>query len=132
EWRAVLPVVDCGDEAAMRLRLPRELEQLNEEHWTEALRATESISDDIVIGRVYAAACTRMDAPERIRCRVGETHVLESPTHVSVVHDERELAALRSEKVPVVLVVTATAAETLEERWGMSGEQMVATNVAYG
>jgi superfamily II DNA or RNA helicase len=132
EWRAALPVADCSEDAATRLTLPKTLEELDEEHWAEAMRGAEGLSDDILIGRLYVAASQHVEAPERVRCRVGDTHVLESPTLVTVVHDERELSALQAERIPTILVPTRADADTLRERWGLSGEQRVTTSVAYG
>jgi superfamily II DNA or RNA helicase len=132
EWRDVLPVAACSEETAARLRLPSSLDLLTPDLWNEALRGAEQSIDDALIGRLYVAASAYVDAPARVRCRVGATHVLEPIANVTVVHDEREFAALRAEHVPTVLVPTRIDADALLARWGMSGERHVTTAVAFG
>jgi superfamily II DNA or RNA helicase len=132
EWGAVLPVADVDDHVADRFALPRTLDDLSTGLWSDALAAVETLDRDGLIGRLYAEACKRVDAPARIRCRVGEGHALEAPEFVTVVHEVRELNALVPQKVPTLLVPTAAAGEELRDRWRLSAEQKVETTLAYG
>lgn len=132
EWREVLAVVECTEETAERLKLPSSIEALTPDQWDDAILGAQEATDDALIGRLYVAASEVVEAPPQVRCRVGPIHALEAPSNVTVVHDEREFAALRAERVPTVLVSTRSDADALRERWGMSGEQHVTTAVAFG
>jgi superfamily II DNA or RNA helicase len=131
-WQAVVPIAECADETAARLGLPATLDELSPALWEEALTAVAVSDNDELIGRVYAAACQFVSSPDRVRCRVGDSHALEPPENVTVVHDVRELRALQPQKTPTLLVSTLEEEQELQRQWGLSSEEKVETQLAFG
>ena len=133
DWSTVIPIAECPDDkTAEHLGLPATLEELSAELWEGALAEVMTSDSDELVGSVYAAACRFVAAPGRVRCRVGESHALEPPENVTVVHDVRELRALQPEKTPTILVSTPAAQQVLKREWGLSSEEKVETQLAFG
>jgi len=117
QWKDVLPVAFCPEEAARIAGLPPNEDALTQCHWLEALAAAESMPADWPFGTFYATAARRIEAPPTIACKVGDT-VKSCPTRtvtVAVTNDEAQ--ALVGQ--PLVTVHTKEQAELLIERWGL-------------
>jgi superfamily II DNA or RNA helicase len=132
EWAQFLPVAKCEPAVAALLGLSETLDSLSNEIWLEAVSASFEIVDDAAVGRLYATACSHIDAPARLRCRRRDGHAAEPPESVSAVASKTEFDALVAQDVPTILAPTVEDADALRVRWGLNTEQKVETNLAYG
>jgi len=114
------PVADCSPRTADVLGLPNTFSGLRPGLWAAAMEAAGASTNDGLLGRLYAVAARYVESPPAsIRCRVGGVHQTVPRETVTVVAERRELEALASGGVPVLLVSAAEDAELLVERWGL-------------
>jgi superfamily II DNA or RNA helicase len=132
DWADVLPVAECSAVTADAFGFSSDLDDVSAALWLGACGALASVTDDERIGLVYLAACNRIDAPQSIFCRIGESHGLESLSKVTVVWTQAQLEALAAQSVPTVLVPSSADADKLRAHWKMGEGAKVETNVAYG
>jgi superfamily II DNA or RNA helicase len=119
EWHKLLPVAHCPDAWSSALGLPASLAELPKRLWDEALHRTETLDDDVELGRFYALAAQYVGEPSGVRCRIGMVHQTQPPSSVTVVSARREFDALISQAIPCLLVSSRNDAETLTKNWGL-------------
>jgi superfamily II DNA or RNA helicase len=113
-------VVDCPVRTADLLGCPNTPAALRADHWSEAFDVAHAITDDVLLGRFYAAAaeCPE-DPPTTICCCVAGGHQSVARETATVVTSRRELDALVPRGVPVLLAPSKEAADALVRRWGL-------------
>ena len=117
-WASILPVAQCTLQNAVRLELPADLEHLSDRHWNRAFENALALTDIEILSKFYAAAAPFIsNAPETIRCLVGDQWQSVARTSVSVVTGRREFDVLVSHRVPVLFLNSSTEAETLVNLW---------------
>lgn len=114
---AVLPVADLTQEAASQLGLASSLEEVGSVIWWAALERASVSFDDALIGRTYALACQFVDAPDGLRCRVGQEHETRPCAEVVVLSDDSQFEALVAQGVPSIRVDSAADVEHLVASW---------------
>lgn len=129
----VIPIATCSIDLARNLGLPGSLSALSKNQWAAALEVATVVNDDAQLGGLYSAAVAcGVTAPERLRCRVGADHRVESRASITVVTSQRELDALQRDRRPVLRVDNEKAAEDLVKKWGLRpAEQSVRTDLEY-
>jgi superfamily II DNA or RNA helicase len=127
DYRRLLPVVDCSEEIAQRLKLPSKSEDLPEWQWEAALLRAEQGNDDTNLGRFYTMASAVLDAPDVIRCRVGKGWNLRPPAETAVVTDPDMVPALELSGQPFLPTATPVDAAALVEKWGLQPTDAVVT-----
>lgn len=132
EWSDVFPVAELPDHLAALLGFPNELNDVEPALWQAALATLGAVTDDARIGRIYAAACRHIEAPEQLYCRVGESHQGQPPARITVVSTTAQLDALIQQQLPAILAPTAADAELLRSAWEMGAGTEVETSLAYG
>ena len=119
-WGEILPVAVLESGMAERLELPGSLGDLAAEHLDEAMNALDNIVDDGLIARFYASLCVIDDqAPERLRCRIGQNFTSIAPESVTVTWEPALFESLRLNESPALLVPNQTAGNHLLARWGL-------------
>lgn len=119
DFAGLLPVCDLDSTLCAALRIPDSLEDIAD-RWPVLFDRLREITDDQVIGRLYAAAAgAGIDAPERIWCRIGATHENLDPSLVVVTSVPSTFAALRDLEEPAVLTPTEQDAERIVAAWGL-------------
>lgn len=130
EWEAILPVGECSASAASALVLPSSLDELDEDQMRAAWEACAGRPEATVSSFYGAMAIAGVRAPDQVVARVGGERVLEEPSHVTVVVDERALEALAAVGTPVIRAASPDHADALVENWGMiEGGTQVRTDV---
>lgn len=129
-WRALLPVANIAPAAAEALQIPRSLEALSEEQWTEAYGRAVANDDGALAARFYCAACAAGGPrPEKVLADVaGEIRAVDLDD-LRVTGSGRTAAVLRKGGCPL-LELGADDVELLIERWGVArGDDEVASEV---
>lgn len=122
-YEDVLPVAHVSTDVASMLGLPYTLSDLQESLWEELVEEASSSTDDTFPGRIYALmfeAGVDLPAEATTRCRVGDewrSDVDDRDIAVTAVRSEYD--DLVRERVPALLVPTASIAEMMREKRGM-------------
>ncbi|MFI7675610.1 DEAD/DEAH box helicase [Actinophytocola sp. NPDC049390] len=126
EYRDVLPVADISPRKAARLRLPRTVDEVRPEQWSELLERVKNSEDDSFIGRTYAllvrVGCSLLSDEAETRCRVGNRWEMRPDGDIAIAFDRQEFHELVKECQPALLIDREDdreAAEAMISDWGM-------------
>ena len=118
QWASFLPVADCTEDVANRLKLPMGLQFLSKEQWRSAFEvAANHEKDAMQVARFYIAASRYGDAPGKLRCRFGRVTDVRSSSEVFVTADPVQIELLQEMEVPFLGVESPDDAQALIERW---------------
>ena len=129
QWKALLPVAQCGEDLAQRLNLPAALKDLGTKQWEAAATAAAAIEEQTALGAFYAATSTIKDPPWPLRCKVGTNWETHAAPQITAATTPGEAEALEALGVPYLLA-SLEDARTLCRNWKLlPAEKHVKTEV---
>jgi superfamily II DNA or RNA helicase len=119
-WSSFLPVVDSDSEVAS-LGLIRGPDDMTSRQWNAAIRkAAESSVELVDLTAFYAlAANSKVEPPEELRCRIGDSWAEAAPSDIKLASDLGELRILEAQAVPALFSPSRKETRALIEDWGM-------------
>lgn len=126
EYKDVLPVAELSVRKAHRLCLPRSVEEVRAEQWSELLERAKSSTDDDFIGHAYAllvrVGCDLLSDESETRCRVGDRWEMRPDGDIAIAYNRGEFDELVKEYHPALLVARPEdreEADAMIRDWGM-------------